>query len=95
MCWAVKEAKRLKTIKIVTYDWLEDSLLSKTRRPKNEKPYLLEALFQSEKKKKGRARAKDGPERKRATQKAKRKGESIICLSFILVLSPKNVLTLM
>jgi hypothetical protein len=28
-------------IRIVNYDWLEDSLLSLTRRPKGEGPYLL------------------------------------------------------
>ncbi|OJJ73608.1 hypothetical protein ASPBRDRAFT_205828 [Aspergillus brasiliensis CBS 101740] len=38
---AVREAKRLRTIKIVSYDWLEDSLLSKNRRPKRETEYLL------------------------------------------------------
>lgn len=37
----MQEAKRLKTVKIVTYDWLEDSLLSKTRRPLREAKYLL------------------------------------------------------
>lgn len=33
---AVQKAKRLETVKIVTYDWLEDSLQSKTRKPKPE-----------------------------------------------------------
>ncbi|KAH1560632.1 hypothetical protein KXX17_005486 [Aspergillus fumigatus] len=33
---AVQKAKRLETVKIVTYDWLEDSLQSKTH-PNNEK----------------------------------------------------------
>ncbi|GKZ26182.1 hypothetical protein AbraIFM66951_010054 [Aspergillus brasiliensis] len=42
---AVREAKRLRTIKIVSYDWLEDSLLSKNRRPKRETEYLLANLL--------------------------------------------------
>lgn len=29
----------MRTIHIVTYDWLEDSLISKTRKPLPEKPY--------------------------------------------------------
>ncbi|KAJ5161614.1 hypothetical protein N7492_007006 [Penicillium capsulatum] len=41
---AVQQAKELGTVKIVSYEWLEDSLLSKSRRPKPEAPYLLETL---------------------------------------------------
>ncbi|PYH98586.1 hypothetical protein BO71DRAFT_426032 [Aspergillus ellipticus CBS 707.79] len=48
----VRKAKRLKSIKIVSYDWLEDSLLSKNRRPKREAEYLLENLLNNEKKRK-------------------------------------------
>ncbi|KAE8147848.1 hypothetical protein BDV25DRAFT_142366 [Aspergillus avenaceus] len=52
---AVKEAKRLGTVKIVTYDWLEDSLLSKSKMPKRENAYLLENIGKEERKKvKGR-----------------------------------------
>ncbi|PGH13542.1 hypothetical protein AJ80_06292 [Polytolypa hystricis UAMH7299] len=36
----VKEARRKKGTKIVNVDWLEESLMSKTRRPKREGPYL-------------------------------------------------------
>ncbi|KXG49135.1 uncharacterized protein PGRI_030050 [Penicillium griseofulvum] len=46
----VQTAKKNSTIKIVSYDWLEDSLLSATRRPKPEGPYLLKNLMKPEKK---------------------------------------------
>ncbi|KAJ5511804.1 hypothetical protein LT330_003575 [Penicillium expansum] len=46
----VETAKKLGTVKIVAYDWLEDSLLSNTRRPKPEGPYLLKNLMKPEKK---------------------------------------------
>jgi hypothetical protein len=39
----------------VTYDWLEDSLQSKTRKPKPEGAYLLANLPNKEKKKQRRA----------------------------------------
>lgn len=44
----VQNAKLLGTVKIVTYDWLEDSLLAANRKPKIEKPYLLENLMKLE-----------------------------------------------
>ncbi|WEW55907.1 anthranilate synthase / indole-3-glycerol phosphate synthase [Emydomyces testavorans] len=37
-------------LKIVSIDWLEDSLLSKTKRPKREGPYLWSRKIKSEKK---------------------------------------------
>lgn len=46
----VRQAKRLKNIKIVSYDWLEDSLLSKSRRPKKEGPYLRDKILKKTKK---------------------------------------------
>ncbi|KAF7125549.1 hypothetical protein CNMCM5793_001809 [Aspergillus hiratsukae] len=52
---AVQKAKLLETVKIVTYDWLEDSLQSKTRKPKPEGAYLLANLPNKEKKKQRRA----------------------------------------
>lgn len=52
---AVQKAKRLETVKIVTYDWLEDSLQSKTRKPKPEGAYLLAKDPNNEKKKQRRA----------------------------------------
>ncbi|GFF26467.1 hypothetical protein IFM58399_01427 [Aspergillus lentulus] len=52
---AVQKAKLLETVKIVTYDWLEDSLQSKTRKPKPEGVYLLANLPNKEKKKQRRA----------------------------------------
>lgn len=35
----VQQARKLKTIKIVSFDWLEDSLM--WMRPKNEREYLM------------------------------------------------------
>ncbi|CAI7614289.1 unnamed protein product [Penicillium glandicola] len=46
----VETAKKIGTVKIVSYDWLEDSLLSNNRRPKPEGPYLLKNLMKPEKK---------------------------------------------
>ncbi|KAL4895902.1 hypothetical protein BDV59DRAFT_199876 [Aspergillus ambiguus] len=47
---AVRAAKRLRTIKIVSYDWLEDSLLSRSRKPRREGPYLLDSILRAERK---------------------------------------------
>ncbi|KAM5442306.1 hypothetical protein MferCBS31731_002681 [Microsporum ferrugineum] len=47
----VRAAKRIKGLKIVSSDWLEDSLLSKSRRPKREGPYLWSHLTKNVKKK--------------------------------------------
>ncbi|KAJ5682475.1 hypothetical protein N7462_005640 [Penicillium macrosclerotiorum] len=46
----VQDAKNVGTIKIVSYDWLSESLLSKNRRPKPVGPYLLESLIKGNKK---------------------------------------------
>ncbi|KAL4786348.1 hypothetical protein BJX76DRAFT_355253 [Aspergillus varians] len=48
---AVAEAKRLRTVKIVSYDWLADSLLSKGRTPRLVKKYLWADILKREKKK--------------------------------------------
>ncbi|PYI32386.1 hypothetical protein BP00DRAFT_486098 [Aspergillus indologenus CBS 114.80] len=48
----VREAKALKHIKIVTFDWLEDSLLAKDRKPKRVTEYLLETVVKEEEKRK-------------------------------------------
>ncbi|KAK2750404.1 hypothetical protein FQN57_003884 [Myotisia sp. PD_48] len=45
----VQEAKRTKGLKIVSIDWLEDSLLSKSKRPKREGPYLWARIIKAEK----------------------------------------------
>ncbi|KAE8380533.1 hypothetical protein BDV26DRAFT_290284 [Aspergillus bertholletiae] len=45
---AVKEARRLGTVKIVSYEWLEDSLLSRNRTPKLENAYLIENILKEE-----------------------------------------------
>lgn len=47
----VREAMRIKSVKIVSLDWLEDSLLSKSRRPTREGPYLFTRASKSGKKK--------------------------------------------
>lgn len=44
LVFIVREARRIKKIKIVSIDWLEDSLLSKDRRPKREGPYLWRGI---------------------------------------------------
>ncbi|KAJ5158223.1 uncharacterized protein N7500_007874 [Penicillium coprophilum] len=54
---SVATAKKINTVKIVSYDWLEDSLLSATRRPKPEGPYLLKNLMKPEKKEAQKKRA--------------------------------------
>ena len=52
----VREARRIKGIKIVSIDWLEDSLLSKSRRPKREGPYLWSHVVKDGKRKKAEKR---------------------------------------
>ncbi|KAJ9266924.1 hypothetical protein DTO195F2_859 [Paecilomyces variotii] len=61
----VQAAKRMKHVKIVSYDWLEDSLMSKTRRPKREGPYLWEKLLGRKTKKKATKADKKGKSTKR------------------------------
>lgn len=46
---SVKQAMDLGTIDIVTYDWLEDSIM--TKRPKSERRYLLSAVEKGRRKK--------------------------------------------
>lgn len=78
----MREAKKLKTVKIVTYDWLEDSLLSKTRRPKREKPYLLETILKGEQRKaKNAKRGKQGKSQTQRSGKKKSSGRVILALS--------------
>ncbi|KAJ5628025.1 hypothetical protein N7490_010253 [Penicillium lividum] len=45
---AVKDAKKLGTVKIVRSDWLYDSLQQKSIRPKDAKPYLWEKILEGE-----------------------------------------------
>lgn len=47
----MRAAKRIKGIKIVSIDWLEESLLSKSHRPKREGPYLWSRIIKTAKKK--------------------------------------------
>ncbi|KAI3230120.1 hypothetical protein DTO012A9_8456 [Penicillium roqueforti] len=58
----VETAQNIGTVKIVSYDWLEDSLLSDTRRPKPEGPYLLKNLMKPENKE---------PQKNKVTPKSK------------------------
>ncbi|OJI91039.1 hypothetical protein ASPTUDRAFT_26514 [Aspergillus tubingensis CBS 134.48] len=58
-------------VEAVSYDWLEDSLLSKNRRPKRETEYLLANILKSEKKKRGNEKEKI---RKREKERPRRKG---------------------
>jgi len=41
----VQQARKFRTIRIVSFDWLEDSLLR--MKPKNEREYLMEPRAQS------------------------------------------------
>lgn len=50
----------MKHVKIVSYDWLEDSLMSKTRRPKRETQYLWEKLLKKKTQKKAAKAGKIG-----------------------------------
>ncbi|RDW89848.1 BRCT domain protein [Aspergillus mulundensis] len=48
---AVAQAKELGTVKIVSYDWIAESLLSRTRSPRPAKEYLWVNILKGEKKK--------------------------------------------
>ncbi|OJJ49922.1 hypothetical protein ASPZODRAFT_22632 [Penicilliopsis zonata CBS 506.65] len=65
---AVQQAKQHK-VKIVSYEWLEDSLLSKSRRPKREGPYLLEKILKMTEKKKRAGKVAKAKKAKRAAMK--------------------------
>ncbi|RAL07179.1 BRCT domain protein [Aspergillus homomorphus CBS 101889] len=52
----VREAKEHGKIKIITFDWLEDSLLSKDKKPKRVTEYLLKTKVKNEQKKEKSAR---------------------------------------
>lgn len=69
----MRKAKRLK-IKIVSYDWLEDSLMSKSRAPKREGPYLLDTILKNEKKKANTEAKAKKTSKLQAKSKAKRAG---------------------
>lgn len=71
----VKKARELGTVKIVSFDWLEDSLLQKSRQPKPETPYLLETLLPPVQM--GKKPIKAGPVGKCAAPKAAKKSISI------------------
>ncbi|RAK83022.1 BRCT domain protein [Aspergillus costaricaensis CBS 115574] len=65
-------------VEVVSYDWLEDSLLSKNRRPKRETEYLLANILKSEKKRK-RKNEKEKI-RKREKEEPRRKGTFALLL---------------
>lgn len=52
----VKEALRIKKLKIVTFDWFEDSLMQQS--PKREGPYLLKSVAKKTQKEKARKKRK-------------------------------------
>lgn len=52
----MQAARKIKTLKIVTYDWLEDSLLA--RSPKGVANYLLKQHVKVEKKRKAKQKEK-------------------------------------
>ena len=51
----VEQALKIRSLKIVTFDWLEDSLLKGTR--KKEGPYLLNQFFKEKEKAKAKKKA--------------------------------------
>ena len=63
--FAVQQAQRLRTVKIVSFDWLEDSLMK--RMPKNEREYLMGPRMQME----AEARAKKRYVRKKNIAKGR------------------------
>lgn len=56
----MQKAKFLGTVRIVSFDWLEDSLVSRSRRPKPEGPYLWKNLL--------REKAQEDPKQKKPTR---------------------------
>ncbi|RAH61276.1 BRCT domain protein [Aspergillus piperis CBS 112811] len=58
-------------VEAVSFDWLEDSLLSKNRRPKRETEYLLANILKREKKKRGNEKVKI---REREKEEPRKKG---------------------
>lgn len=82
----VRVAKQLQTVKIVTYDWLSDSLLSKSRKPRSEKQYLLENIVKKEKK--GKLQFKKGLAKQ--SKKPKRNGAGIVSFGYIYLHSIMN-----
>jgi len=52
----VKEALKIKKLKIVTFDWFEDSLMQKS--PKREGPYLLKRVAKKTQKQKAQKKSK-------------------------------------
>jgi hypothetical protein len=62
----VQAARRQKNTKVVTFDWLEDSLLSSTRRPKDTKSYEWDRISAKKKMKE----EKQAVEKDKQVQKA-------------------------
>jgi hypothetical protein len=74
----VKDANKL-GIKIVSYDWLDDSLLSLTRRPKGEGPYLLKNIVKAAAKKAKIPKAPNKIAKSQAKPKAPKRPIGIVC----------------
>ncbi|RAK98625.1 BRCT domain protein [Aspergillus ibericus CBS 121593] len=71
---AIRKAKRFKNIKIVSFDWLEDSLLSKNRRPKREKKYLWHNILKNERKRNNK-KGNDREEQKMNGENGKKRAD--------------------
>lgn len=56
ICITVKEALKIKRLKIVTFDWFEDSLMQHS--PKREGPYLLKRVAKKTQKEKAQTKRK-------------------------------------
>ncbi|OGM48545.1 BRCT domain protein [Aspergillus bombycis] len=78
---AVKEAKRLGTVKIVSYEWLEDSLLSRNRTPKREKACLIENILKEERRTAKEEARKTLKQQGRSTKKSASKRTSMLSLN--------------
>jgi hypothetical protein len=90
----VKEANKL-GIKIVSYDWLNDSLLSLTRRPKGEGIYLLKNIVKAAAKKAKVPKTPNKVAKSQAKPKAPKRPIGIFCsYSYSVEIQSANALIL-
>jgi hypothetical protein len=88
----VKDANKL-GIKIVSYDWLDDSLLSLTRRPKGEGLYLLKNIVKAAAKKAKVPKTLNKVAKSQAKPKALKRPIGIFC-SYSVEIRSANALIL-
>ncbi|KAL5339905.1 hypothetical protein BJX70DRAFT_142715 [Aspergillus crustosus] len=74
---AVVEAKWLKNVRIVSYDWLSESLLLNNRIPRKTTPYQWDAIFKDEKQKRQAEKAASKGQTK-PTHQQERKAEGLV-----------------